>query len=147
MSSDAVLTIDPSTNLYDISIDTNGDIETKGFFDTSILYSLYGERRASADEVVDPQRRRGWIGNDDDFENGSKLWLLRQSRLTRDTLNRIEDEAEKALQWLVDDGYAVAIDDVSATISSGRVLLNVTIRRSRDEVIRRFYDLWEATGK
>lgn len=145
-SKDAVLSIDPTSGLYDFSLDDDGDIETADFFDTSILYSIYGERRASADEVVDPRRRRGWIGNDEDFENGSKIWLLRQSRLTRDVLNRLEDEAEKALQWLVDDGFAVSLGDISATVSDGRVLLNVTIFRSRDRVVRRFYQLWENTG-
>ena len=130
MTTDAVLTVDPTTQLYDFSLDENGDIKTDVFFDTSLLYSLFGERRASPDEVVEPQLRRGWIGNSDDFENGSKIWLLSQARLTRDTLNRLQDEAEKALQWLVDDGLAVSIDQVVATVSGGRVLLDITIRRS-----------------
>lgn len=147
MSTDAVLAIDPATGLYDFQLDADGDIETADFFDTSILYSIFGERRASADEVVDPQRRRGWIGNEEDFENGSKIWLLRQARLTRDTLNRLEDEVEKALQWLVDDGFAVSIGDISATVSGGHVLLDVTIFRSRDKVIRRHFELWELTGR
>ncbi len=147
MSKDAVLTVDPATGLYDFSLDADGDIETADFFDTSILYSLFGERRASADEVVDPQRRRGWIGNGEDFENGSKIWLLRQERLTRDVLNRLEDEAEKALQWLVDDGFAVSLGDITATFSGGRVFLDVTIFRSRDKVVRRHFELWELTGR
>jgi phage gp46-like protein len=145
MSQDAVLII--NNGFYDFQIDEDGDIRTDEFFDTAILYSLFGERRAAPDEVVDPERRRGWIGNDSDFENGSKLWLLYQARLTRDTLNRVEDEASKALQWLVDDGYAVAIEDVSATVNNGQVLLGLTIRRSRDRIVRRFYELWEATGR
>ena len=145
MSLDAVLSVTP-TGMYDLQIGDDGDIITEDFFDTAILYSLFGERRANADEVVDARRRRGWIGNAEDFENGSKIWLLRQSRLTRDTLNRLKDEAEKALQWLVDDGYAVSVADVSATLNGGRVFLNVTINRSRDKVIRRYYELWENTG-
>lgn len=147
MTTDAVLTVDPTTQLYDFSLDENGDIKTDDFFDTSLLYSLFGERRASPDEVVEPQLRRGWIGNSDDFENGSKIWLLSQARLTRDTLNRLQDEAEKALQWLVDDGLAVSIDQVVATVSGGRVLLDITIRRSRDKVDRKFFTLWENTGR
>lgn len=147
MISDAVLTIDPTTGLYDFSLADDGDIETADFFDTSILYSIFGERRASGDEVVDPRRRRGWIGNDEDFENGSKIWLLRQARLTRDVLNRLEDEVEKALQWLVDDGFAVSLGDIVATVSGGRVILDVTIFRSRDKVVRRHFELWELTGR
>lgn len=147
MTVDAVLSVDSVTRLYDFSLDQNGDIFTADFFDTSLLYSLFGERRANPDEVVEPQLRRGWIGNSEDFENGSKLWLLSQARLTRDTLNRIEDEAEKALQWLVDDGFAVSIDQVIASVSNGRVGVDITIRRSRDKVDRRFFELWENTGR
>jgi phage gp46-like protein len=146
MTTDAVLAVNPTTRLYDFSLDESGDIQTEDFFDTAILYSIFGERRASADEVVDPQLRRGWIGNDDDFENGSKIWLLSQAKLTRNNLNRLEDEAEKALSWLVDDGYAVSIDPVVATVSSGVVLLDIPIRRSRDKVERKFFELWENTG-
>lgn len=147
MTSDAILTIDPTSGLYDFDLDENGDIKTADFFDTSLLYSLFGERRASPDEVVEPQLRRGWIGNNPDFENGSKLWLLSQSRLTRGILNRIEDEAFKSLQWLVDDGHAVSVDQVIASLSDGRVLLDITIRRSRDKVDRRLFTLWENTGR
>lgn len=147
MTVDAILTRDTASGLFDISIDANGDIASADFFDTAILYSLFGERRASASEVVEPQFRRGWVGNDNTFENGSKLWLFTQARLTRTNLNRIEDEARKALRWLVDDGFAVAVDEVSTNLQNGRPFLNVTIRRSRDKVERRSFDLWENTGR
>lgn len=147
MTTDAVLTVDPTSGLYDFSLDSAGDILTDDFFDTALLYSLFGERRAAPDEVVEPQFRRGWIGTDPNgYENGSKLWMLSQARLTRSTLNSIQDEADKALEWLVDDGFAVSIDPAVATVSNGRVLLEVTIRRSRDKVIRKLYTLWDNTG-
>lgn len=142
MTTDAVLTDD-----FDIIIDENGDILTDDFFDTSILYSIFGERRASASEVVEPQLRRGWIGNDDDFENGSKVWLLSQARLTRSNLNRLESEIRSALQWLVDDGYAVAIGRITVDLNNGVVGAWVPIERSRDKVDRKFYTLWENTGR
>ena len=137
MTTDAVLTVSGASGFYDLNIDDNGDIQSADFFDTSLLYSIFGEKRASADEMVEPQRRRGWIGNGT-FENGSKLWLLSQARMTRDTLNKLEDEAEKSLQWLVDDGLAVSIDDVTASVTGQ---LSVTIRRSRDKVDLKFFTL------
>lgn len=143
---DAVLTINPTHGVYDFNIDSMGDIETSNSFATAILYSLYGERRASREEVVSPERRRGWIGNDD-YENGSKIWLLEQSRITRNTLNRLEDEAAKSLQWLVTDGKAVSIDEVSASLNNGRVLLNITVRVSKDQVDQRSFIMWENTGR
>ena len=147
MTVDVVFETDEN-GIYDISLDENGDIKTADFFDTSIFYSIFGERRASANEVIEPQQRRGWIGNDADFENGSKIWLLSQARLTRDNLNRLEDEARKMLQWMIDDGHAVSIDDVTTTVSNGRVRLDIIIRRSRDRIdpVRSFI-LWENTGR
>lgn len=144
---DAVLTIDATTQLYDITIGADGDILTDDFFDTSLLYSLLGERRADPSEVVEPQLRRGWIGSEGkDFEDGSKLWLFEQARVTRSNLNRIEDEARKALQWLVDDGLVVSVDEVTATVKSGKITLEIVIRRSRSKVERRFFTLWQNTG-
>ncbi len=147
---DAVLTIDPATQLYDINIDAQGDIETADFFDTSLLYSLFGERRANKDEVVDARLRRGWIGNEGkDFENGSKLWLFQQARITATNMSRIADEAKKALQWLVNDGFAVSIEveEVTIDIRRNKLVLILNIRRSLDKVERRFFDLWDNTGK
>lgn len=146
MTTDAVLNINETTQIYDLQIDSVGDITTDDFFDTSLLYSLFGHRRAASNEVIEPQLRRGWIGNGPDFENGSKIWLLEQARLTKSNLNRLEDEAEKALQWLVDDDLAVSIDKVEASISLGKVILDITIRRSRDRVSRRFFTFWGNTG-
>lgn len=150
MTTDAVLRIDPRTGLYDISIDESGGIEVDEFFDTAILYSIFGERRANEREVATPNLRRGWIGNltnRTDFENGSKLWLFEQARLTRSVMNRIADEARKSLQWMVDDAIAESIDGATVTLNSDNVVvLSITIRRSNDRIDNRLFDLWENTG-
>jgi len=144
MSTDAVLR---SETKYDISLDENGDILTADFFDTSILYSLFGERRADGSQIQEANRRRGWIGNENkDHENGSLLWLYQQERVTTSVLRAVEDDARKCLQWLVDDGYAVSVDEVQAQLTSGLVRVQITIRRSLDKVTRRFYELWTNTG-
>ena len=144
---DTDLAIENTTVDFDISIDADGDILTDDFFDTAILYSLFGERRASSSEVSEARLRRGWIGSEGaPFENGSKLWLLTQARITRTILSRLEDEAVKALEWMVTDNIAVAITDVTATVSNGKVALNLTIERSTDNVERRFFELWNNTG-
>lgn len=142
---DAVLALNDDC-IFDISIDVNGQIKTDDFFDTSLLYSILGERRAVEAEVSEPQQRRGWIGNEGkDFENGSKLWLFEQARLTQ-SKNSIKDEARKSLQWLIDDDHAVSIDEVEVLVKNGATELDITIRRSRSLVVRRFFKLWENTG-
>lgn len=133
---------------YDISIDDDGDIETQDFFDTSILMSLFTNRRASSSEVPVSQYRQGWIGNesfDNDFEIGSKIWLFEQARIDRDTLNGITSAAVESLQWLIDQGFAVSIE-VDTVLIQNVATLQIDIFRPNSKVDRRFYDLWNASG-
>ena len=64
---------DLGNGAYDIQIASNGDILTQDFFDTYILVSLFSNRRANESEVLVPELRGGWIGNESTpgFEQGS----------------------------------------------------------------------------
>jgi len=145
MTVDLIMTKD-DVGIYDFSLDENGDLAAEDFFDTSLLGSIFGERRALPSEMPNARDRRGWIGNEfEDFEAGSKLWLFDQARLTGTVLNEMRSEALNAIQWLVDDGWAVSIE--------AQVLLNddgggveLTIFRANSEVDKRFFQLWENTG-
>ncbi len=144
MTTDVKLT--KTGNIYDLTIDENGDLENGDFFDSSLLYSLLGERRASASEVPNSELRRGWIGNEDsDFENGSKLWLYYQARLNRDTLNSLQDEAFQGLKWFVDDNILADIT-TKAVLRDGFVGLEIELFRFNSKVDRRFFELWNNTG-
>lgn len=146
---DAVLRKD-NEGIYDISIDGNGDIETKDSFDTLILMSLFCEQRASESEVPEPQRRRGWIGNESTpgFEIGSKIWLFEQSRIDRNTLNGIETAADQAIEnEMINDNIADSVSSRATTTKNGTISLEVLITRPNSQVEKRFFELWENTGK
>lgn len=145
MTVDLIMTKD-DVGIYDFSLDENGDLAAEDFFDTSLLGSILGERRALPSEMPESSQRRGWIGNEfSDFEDGSKLWLFYQARLTRSILNEMRTEALLAVQWLIDDGWAVSIDaEVLLNSLGGGVEL--TIFRSSSKVDKRFFQLWENTG-
>lgn len=147
-TTDAVLS-KSSSGLYDFSLDSSGDIETEDFFDTSILMSIYCERRATATEMPVSKYRRGWIGNESTpgFEIGSKVWLFEQARLTRETLNGINSVVKDSLQWLIDDGIALEIAVTSSLTQSNTIAVDVTITRPSSNVERRFFELWENTGQ
>jgi phage gp46-like protein len=133
---------------YDLQLDKNGDIKTNDFFDTSILYSIYGERRAEASEVPSPRLRRGWIGSEfEDYENGSKIWLYYQSKITRTILNEIESEAENCLKWMIEDGYAIGVIQATAAIETFGISLEIKIQRPDSEVDQRYFELWQKTGR
>lgn len=141
MTIDAVLDDD-----YDFQIGADGDILTADFFDTAILMSLFAERRATASEMPESHRRRGWIGNESTpgFEIGSKLWLLEQARISRTVLSETETAAYNGLKWML-DGIAVNIF-TAATLSNGSIALEVIIERPSSKPDKRYYDVWDNTG-
>ena len=133
-------------NLYDLSLDDSGDLDNGDFLDSSLLYSLLGERRASESEVPEASRRRGWLGNvDQTFENGSKLWLYEQARISRSVLSGISSAALDGLQWLVDDGLLQDVQ-ANATLSNSSIVLDIPLIRFDDTVEHRFFTLWNNTG-
>ncbi len=78
---------------------------------TAILISLFTDRIAAPGDVIpdggnDP---RGWWA-DDDVPIGSRLWLLRRAKQTKDTLQRAYDYIAESLQWLIDDKVVARFD-------------------------------------
>lgn len=147
-TTDAVLSKD-ATGLYDFTLDATGDILTEDFFNTSILMSLFCERRAIASEMPASHLRRGWIGNESTpgFEIGSKVWLFEQSRLTRATLNGIDSVIKESLRWMIEDGYALGVAVRSLLSQNNSIAVEVTITRPNSKVEKRYFDLWENTGQ
>ena len=146
MTTDILFKQDETGN-YDLELDDDGDFVFGDFFDTSILYSIFGERRALTSEVPVSSRRRGWIGNEfSTYENGSKIWLYEQSKLTRTVMNNIEREAVISLTWLVDDNFATKVSAQVVLTDNDGVGLNITIERPNSEVDERFFELWNNTG-
>lgn len=136
-------------DVYDFSLDSEGDILTEDSLDTNLKMSLYCDRRASDTEVLHPERRRGWIGNEstEGFEIGSKLWLFKQERLTRSTINTMKTIVKDALQWLIDDELAkdLSVDIIIDSVTS--VSVKITITRFNGKIDNIYYPLWENTGK
>lgn len=134
--------------IFDFVLDEQGDILTDNFLDTSLLRSIYAERRADENEISVPELRRGWIGNSEkDFEDGSKVWLYEQARLNLQTINGVKSEIENALQWLLDD--EVALDfEVSVSVNDELGLTAQTkIQRSSSKTDNMFFPLFENSGK
>jgi len=135
---------------YDLTIGSNGDFTKVNSFDTAILLSLFGsDRRASATEQSDPSKRRGWIGNQfQPVELGSKLWLLHQSRLTQETVNRARDYVVQCLSWLTELKYADNVDaNVRRDVQSGKLTADVNILAPDGTTNQRSYVLWFNTGR
>jgi phage gp46-like protein len=104
--------------------ETNGDwvllgasLESGNDLQTAVLISLFSDRLASPDDTIPdapqsgPADPRGWWGDAySDRPIGSKLWLYARAKETAATLVAVENAITVALQWLLDDGVAAAID-------------------------------------
>lgn len=123
---------------FDWSIDGNGDITADESFDSSIFASLYSDRRADGSQIAPPQNRRGWNGDAnttlEGYLFGSLLWLLDQERLTQKTVNKAQDFAQSALQWIIDLDFATRVDVRARRIFNSEVEITIEIFVERDIV-------------
>ena len=130
---------------HDISFE-NGDFKKLKGFDTAIFISLFTDARASDTQIERPENRRGWIGNlGNPVELGSLIWLYEQARLFTPTVNGVIDETKKALQWLIDFNYAVAVTVVVRRPVRDTLAVDITITHSDASVETLRLSLWENT--
>lgn len=136
---------------------THGDIALSGAdlasedgLDTAVTLSLMLDRRAQpGDGIPDDVDPRGWWGDSYGAVSGdaigSRLWTLQREKQLPSVARRAHDYAVEALQWLVDDGVASAVD-VSATWTAPSMLtLSVTIERPTQPPFNRQYQyVWSA---
>lgn len=110
---------------------------------SAVIVSLLTDARAGVDDVLPDARagggliqpdRRGWAGDAlseiPGDRIGSHLWLLGREKQTESVRLRAIDYARAALQWLIDDGYAVSIDIEAFWSQAGRLDLSVTIHQA-----------------
>ena len=135
-------------NGYDFNI-VNGDIEALDSFKTAIEVSLFSDARADNTQVVLPQYRKGWIGDltspIEGQNYGSLLWLVQQERLTQSTLNKCVSFARNALQWLVDQGQASAVDVSGTIVPTEGIALSIVITTVAGQTESHYVSLWENT--
>lgn len=137
--------------IFDFVLDeANADFETTDGLETAIVVSLFSDRRAYADEVGDPMRRRGWIGDlvseTPGDRHGSGLWLYEQSRGTQATVTGVRSEADQAVHWMVEDGLLLSESARVAFSPSTRTLqLVIETETASGGVSVRAYEIARAT--
>ena len=142
-----------SDGIYDLTINAiTHDFNLTGGMDSSLLVSLFTDRRAAPDEVADPLKRRGWCGNDHagiPNENwGSGLWLYEQSRLVHDTTEGLRMEAIQCLNWTLEEKLMQSVDvTVTADPYHRRATINVVTVDDFGVNASRSYRLWSNTAE
>ncbi|PKP89692.1 MAG: hypothetical protein CVT77_17235 [Alphaproteobacteria bacterium HGW-Alphaproteobacteria-16] len=155
---DLALRFDPASWSADLVLD-GGALATDNGLASALVVSLFSDARARADDPLpqpgsDP---RGWWGdafNADPADRiGSRFWLLTRAKLTEDTAVRARDILREALDWLVADGVASAVEVTTAlhrptaVRPSGALAITVQIQRPDGPARQRFDFLWDATAR
>jgi phage gp46-like protein len=150
--SDLGLTWSNDALAADVAIESN-DLKPDDGLRTAVVLSLFTDRRADpGDELPEGETdRRGWwadaVAEVEGDRIGSRLWLLRRAKPVPETLVRAENYTREALQWLLDDKVASAVDVFTEflTAPTRALSLEITIHRpSVDPVTFRFGLTWDA---
>jgi phage gp46-like protein len=111
---DLALSYNPTLDAFDISLDVlKADLTADESLTTAVVLSLLTDRTALASDVPAGGDRRGWWADtfsDDSDQFGSRLWLLAREKQLTQTIMRARAFVAEALQWLIDDGLASAVD-------------------------------------
>lgn len=134
----------------DLALDGNDLLLDVGL-QTSILISLFSDRRARADDVLPGEDgdRRGWWGDAypqiEGDQIGSRLWLLSREKEIPETLRRAKEYADEALAWLVIDGIAARVEVATSVPRRGVLGLAVAVYKLDGNIENFQYEfLWGA---
>lgn len=118
-----------------------GDLAKDDGLRTAVLISLFTDARARDDDALPDVNadRRGWWGDmanaDPNDRIGSRLWLLARAKAVPVTAICARDMAREALDWLIADGIAAAVEvdctlmPVTAARPTAALLIAITIVR------------------
>ena len=111
----------------------------------SALISLRCDRRAADDDelgVADDDRRGWWADGFGQRPIGSRLWLLESQSVNAESARLAKDYIYEALEWMIEDGLADALD-VSTGYAGGRLTVSVVVIKAGDATpIFEEQDLW-----
>ena len=127
-----------------------------GGLETAVLMSLFLDRRANPDDEIpdgedDPRGYWGdaFAGDEDNStiedRTGSRLWLLRRSKLTDDTVNRAREYALEALEHFKTDGVASAVRVETEAQGLETLAIGVEVDDQKGGT-RRFDFAWDRLG-
>ncbi len=153
---DIALIWDDENSCADLLVE-GGGLATDEGLRTAILISLFTDARAADDDEL-PEAgadRRGWWGNafptgdhEQAEELGSKLWLLERAKATAEAVREAEEWARAALQWIVKDRIAAAVDVQVERQEAGavtRLALAVILDRPSGPARSRYDFVWEVS--
>lgn len=128
------------------------DLARDDGLETSVIISLFSDRRATPEQVPVELPRddlRGFWGDVrpavEGDQTGSLLWLLAREKQTPQTKARAEQYCREALAWMIEDKVATALDVATEYAAMGWLLIQIDIYRPDGSAVRYRYDYeWAA---
>jgi phage gp46-like protein len=115
--------------------------------ETSVIISLFSDKRlpdgqTPNDGTNDPRGWWGDLGDADGQQIGSLLWLLWREKVLPATVERAVEYCKDALQWMINDGIASAVNVIGERGGLYQISLGIEILRPAGETLRYAY-LWD----
>lgn len=137
---------------FDVEV-ASSDLSTDEGMQTAVIMSLFTDRQVETDDLpIEETSVRGWWG--DLFPEvpgdkiGSRLWLLKREKRTVETLNRAEEYALEALQWMIDDGVADSVEaSASWDSTTGALLIQIMITKPKETLNFKFKTKWSTEAE
>lgn len=144
--------------LIDIGLDATGDLAADDTLESAVIISLATDRQAMPGDPIPDGDPRAWWGNMPfDQPNpppansriGSRLWLLRRTTASAETLRLAKLYCEEALSWMIQDGVAARIDVTTAWRQGGNGLMDIRVTIYRQSGLTaapsQFDFIWNST--
>jgi phage gp46-like protein len=97
---------------------------------TSYFVSLFTRRQVIADATQLPSVPNGWWADSiQEQPLGSRLWTLRNAKISQETLVLMELFSDEALAWWLTDGVAVAVTNAASRTGLTTVQLRTDATR------------------
>lgn len=111
----------------------------------AVVISLFTWRKAGKDDA--PEEVNGWWGDTyptvQNDRIGSRLYLLKRSKLTNKTPLKAREYITEALQWLMVDGVAARVDVTAQRLGINAMSASTVIKKQDGTTLTlSFDDLW-----
>ena len=115
---------------------------------TAIIISLFTDRRANPDDILDDiDDRRGWWGDSyspiNNDKIGSRLWLLARSKQTQQVVNRARQYCIEATRWLIDDAIASSVEVETEIVRMGTLGIMIKVTRPQGVANFKYQYVWD----
>lgn len=132
---------------FDLQLLDGVDLMSDEGLETAVILSLFTDKRLpmdqqSPDGTDDPRGWWGDIGDPDDVQLGSYLWLLWREKMVPATVSRAVGYTKDALKWMTDDGIARTVNATGERVGLDQCRVAGEIIRPTGEILRFAY-LWD----